>query len=112
MGKAGVVWKMVRTAASSIPWVSVVENTPALLDLVERARERFQAVASHGLEDAMKELQEENLKLADSLLHTQNHLQEVTRTLEVVLARQKTLAVVSVVALVVAVSSLVVALVK
>jgi hypothetical protein len=112
MGKAGMVFRMLRTAAGSIPWLSVVENTPALLNLVESARERFSAMASHGLENAMRELQDENLKLAESLLQTQSHLQEVTRTLEVVLARQKTLAVVTVISLVVAVSSLVVAVVK
>jgi hypothetical protein len=112
MGRAGVVWKIVRTAASSIPWVSVVENTPALLDLVERARERFRAGASHDMEEQLNALQEENLKLADTLLRTTNHLQEVTNTLEVVLARQKTLGVVTVISLLAAVSALALALLK
>ena len=106
MSGAGVIWKIVKTAATAIPWGRVVENAPAVVDLVGRAKDRLRASPAQGLEAQLRSLQEENLKLADTLLKTSDHLEELTKALEVVAARQKMLTTATFVSLLIGISSL------
>jgi len=85
-----------------------MENVPAVVDLVTRTKERFRVAGSapHGVDERLRLIQEENLKLGKALLETTEHLQQLAKTLEVVAARQKMLAIASVVSLVTAICSL------
>ena len=102
------VWTIVRIAATKIPWGRVMENVPAVVDMVGRAKGRFMAPASaqFGQDERLRLLQEENLKLKKALVETSDHLQQVAKSLEVVAARQKMLMIATAVALVAAVWSL------
>lgn len=99
-------------AATRIPWTTVIENSPVLVDMMARARERFMTAGTHDFPEELRVLQEENIRLANSLLQTTERLAEVNRMLEVVIARQRTLALVSILALLAAVASLGLWLVK
>jgi hypothetical protein len=112
MGGLGVVWRVVKTAATKIPWGRVVENAPLVVDMVGRARARLTALPHHDFEVQLRSIQEENLKLAQTLQQSADHLQEVSQTLLVVEARQKMLVSATVVSLLIAVSALAVALLK
>jgi len=102
------VWTIVRIAATKIPWGRVMENVPAVVDMVGRAKGRFMASSSAqiGQDERLRLLQEENLKLKKAIVETSDHLQQVAKTLEVVAARQKMLMIATAVALVAAVWSL------
>ena len=102
------VWTIVRIAATKIPWGKVMENVPAVVDMVGRAKGRFMASPSAqiGQDERLRLLQEENLKLKKALVETSDHLQQVAKSLEVVAARQKMLMIATAVALVAAVWSL------
>jgi hypothetical protein len=105
MSGIGVVWGMVKTAATKIPWGRVLQNAPAVVDLIGRAKESLQ-VPHSDLEERLGLIQEQNLKLEQTLLQTAEHLQELTKTLEVMAARQRLLSIGIVVSLLIAVSSL------
>ena len=104
----GFFWGIVKTAATKIPWARVAENVPAVVDMIGRARERFRVPVSSAddLEERLRLLQDENLKLGKLLLQTTDHLQEIAKSLEVVAARQKMLVIGTVASLLIAVSSL------
>lgn len=108
---AGVVWKLLKTAAGNIPWGRMVQNAPAVVDLVERVRERL-AAGPHGVHEELEAIREENIKLADSLLQTSAQVEDLRKALEVVIARQKMVAGIAVVSLLAALISLVGWLVK
>lgn len=84
------IWGIAKVAATKIPWGRVMEGLPAVVDM---AKERFRGHggAQDGLEERLRLLEEENLKLGKALLETSGHLQQTIRTLKVVLARQKML---------------------
>lgn len=83
------IWGIAKVAATKIPWGRVMENIPVMVDM---AKERFrgQGGAPRGdVGSRLRELEEENRRLAQALLETSGHLQQSIRTLKVVLARQK-----------------------
>jgi hypothetical protein len=112
MPGAGVVWSILKTAATQVPWGRVVQNAPMVVDIVERVRERMGAVSHHGVADELRVLREENIRLADGLQKSNEQLLAVTKTLTVVAARQKLLAVLTVLSLLAAVAALALAAVK
>jgi len=99
------VWNVVRTAATKVPWGKVLENAPAVADLVGLAKGRKQP-APHALEEHLRSLHEENLRLTRKLAEASQTIQELTKAMEVVSARQKMVTVVSVVSLLAALGSL------
>lgn len=109
----GSIWGIAKVAATKIPWGKVMENMPAVVELVGRAKDRFKAHAfppGGDVDERIRLLQDENVKLEKALLQTSDHLQEAIKTLKVVSARQKTLAIATVAALLIALSSLIVSL--
>ena len=112
MGGASVVWKVVKTAATRIPWGNVLENAPVVVDLVGRARERLAAGIHHDLDKQLKGLREENLKLTRQLQETGETVQNLSKALEVVSARLKMVTVVSVLSLLAAAAAIVLILVR
>jgi BMFP domain-containing protein YqiC len=102
----GIVWQIVKVAATKIPWRSVVENAPAVADFVGKAKEKFRSMPEDDLVNRLRLLHEENQKLEKVLLQTAAHLQELEDTLKVVAARQKTLTIATVVSALLAVSAL------
>ena len=109
MSGMGMIWGIVRTAATKVPWGRVVENVPAVVDFIGRAKGKFNVPASSqkDVEQRLRLLQEDNLKLGKALLETSDHLQAIAKNLEVVAARQKMLVLATVVSLLTAVSSLI-----
>lgn len=112
MSGIGSIWGIAKIAATKIPWGKVMDNVPAVVELV-KDRLRAHASAPGGdLDERIRSLQDENLKLEKALLQTSDHLQEAIKTLKVVSARQKTLTMTTVLALLIAVSSLIVSLAR
>ena len=107
MSGMGMIWGVVKLAASKVPWGRVVENAPAVVDLVGRAKERLMASAQDDLVERLRLIHEENQKLEKVLLETSTHLQELEKSLKAVAASQRVLMMVTVVSLIMAVSSLV-----
>ena len=112
MSGMGVVWGIVKTAATQIPWGRVLEKVPVAVDLMGRARERFKPAAQRDLEGPFRLLQEENLKLTKALVETSVQLQQIGKVLGVLAARQKMLAIATVLSLMLAVSALTLVLLK
>ncbi len=106
MSSMGIIWGIVKVAATKIPWGRVVENAPAVVDLVGRAKERLMASTQDDLAERLKAIHEENQKLETLLLKTTDHLQTLEKTLTVVSARQKMLSIVTGLSLLIAISSL------
>jgi hypothetical protein len=102
----GMVWKVVRTAATKIPWGQVIESAPVVVDMVGRARAHMTALPHQDFHVQLKSVQEENLRLAQSLQQTVDHLQEVSETLQVMEAREKLLIVGTAISLLIAISAL------
>jgi hypothetical protein len=102
----GIIWGIAKAAATTIPWGRLVENAPAVVDLVGRAKERLKITSRDDLVEGMKLLQEENLKLERMLLEAATHLQKLEETLNLVAHRQKIWVITTVVALLMAISSL------
>ena len=101
-----MIWDMVKLAATNIPWGRVLESAPAVADLFARARESWQGPSQSELEERLLALQQENRRLEQALLETAGQLQELAKGLEVVVARQKMLLVVTIIALSIAVFAL------
>ena len=112
MGGTGVVWGIVKTAATHIPWGRVLENVPAVVDLMGRAKERLKPSQQNDLEGPVRLLQEENLKLTKALVETSAQLQETGKVLIVLAARQKMLIIATVLSLLLAISALAVVLLR
>ena len=112
MAGVGVVWKIVKTAATRIPWATVLENAPIMVDLMGRARERMMPPGHRGVEEQLRALHEENLKLTKQVAEASEGIEQLTRALEVISARQRMLTIVSIVSLLTAVSSLLLWLVR
>ena len=108
----GVVWKVVKTAATKIPWGQVLENAPMVVDMVGRARAHLTAMPHQDFQGQLKAMHEENLRLAQSLQQTTDRLQEVSETLQVLEAREKVLVVGTAVSLLIAIASLTLVLVR
>ena len=109
MSGIGVIWGIAKTAATKVPWGRVVENVPAVVDFIGRAKERFNVPASSqkDFEQRLRLLQDENVKLGKALLQTSDHLREVSKSLEVLAARQKMLVIATAASLLIAISSLI-----
>ena len=112
MSGIGVVWSVVKMAATRIPWGRVLENAPAVVDLVARAKDRLNSSAQEDLEERLRLIQEENLKLEEALQANTEQLKKLAATLKVVAARQKLLMTGTVLSLLAAVSALILWLVK
>jgi len=99
---------VLKIAATKIPWSRVMENLPAVVDMVGRAKARLRVPASAPgtLEERLRSMEEENLRLGKALLQSTETLQQVAKSLEVVAARQKMLAIVTAVSLLTAIWSL------
>jgi hypothetical protein len=106
------IWGIVKIVATRIPWGKVVENVPAVVDLVERAKGRFKVSSPNDLEERLRLIQEENVKLERTLLETAAHLQQLTNSVKVLSARQRTWSIATAVSLLIAISSLVLWVVK
>jgi hypothetical protein len=100
----GFVLQILRTAATRIPWTKVAQNTPLFVEMVGKAKDRMNAHAKIQ-DDQLKLLQDENARLAKSLLQVSDQLQKVS-------SRVSLLTVIAAASLLIAVSSLVVCLVK
>ena len=103
------IWGIVKIAATKIPWGRVLENVPAAVEMMGRAKERFRGTpgSAHGsMEERVRLLQAENQKLEKALLQSSEHLQETIKTLRVVLARQKMLTLGTVLSLALSASAL------
>ena len=107
MSGMGIIWGIVKVAATKIPWGRVVANAPAVVDLVGRAKDRLTVSSQDDLAERLKLMCEENQKLEKMLLKTADHLQVLEKTLKVVADRQKMWAITTVVALLMAISSLI-----
>ncbi|GFO56529.1 hypothetical protein GMSM_35360 [Geomonas sp. Red276] len=107
---SGVVLKLLKTAATNIPWRALVQNAPVVVELVERVRERLGAGASHGLADELEAMREEQLKLADALLESSARVAALEKALEVLSARLKLMTALGVLALIAAGTSLIIVL--
>ena len=111
-------WGIAKIAATKIPWGRVLENVPAVVELVGR-RFRSQGTpesrpapepARLDHEERLRLLQEENLKLGKALIQMTQHQQEIAKSLEVVAARQKMLTIATALTFLLAVSALVLVL--
>ena len=105
------IWTVAKMAASKVPWGQVMRNLPGMVEMANRAKGRLLGEGSSGdLRARVQELEEENRRLEKALLETSGHLQLATKTLRVVLARQKVLMAATAVSLVLAAVALAVAL--
>ncbi|MBU5635282.1 hypothetical protein KOM00_00875 [Geomonas sp. Red69] len=105
------IWSIAKIAATRIPWGRLMENLPVVVDMANRAKGRFMGAGSPSdIEARLHHLEEENRKLEKALLETSGHLQLAIKTLKVVLAREKLLMAVAGVSLLVSIAALVVAL--
>jgi hypothetical protein len=104
----GPVWTVIRLAATRIPWGRVIENIPAVVDMVNRAKGRLKASASAQgpVDERMRVVEEESLRLGKALLETEERLQELAKALEVLAARQKMLIFLAMVSLATAIAAL------
>jgi hypothetical protein len=104
---SGMVWNIVRTAATKIPWGRIVENAPVVVDLVERVKDHLKSPQQNDIYKELKLNREEHLKMADSLLQATTEVQQLKAALEVVAARQKMLMIATGISLLVALSALI-----
>jgi|GEM_PF-2470540 len=102
------LWKVIKLAAGAIPWGTVVENAPAVVDLVARAKDKFKGAGQDDVLERIAQLQEENQHVRLLLQQTGEHLQIVESRLLMLEARQRLLSVVAVLSLLAAVAALVV----
>lgn len=102
------IWTVVRIAATKVPWGRVMENVPALMDMVGKAKTRLreQPAQRGSLDERLRILEEENLKLGKALLQSSETIRQLAKTVEVVTARQKMLMTATVVSFLMALTSL------
>lgn len=105
----GPFWTVVKLAATKVPWGRVIENIPAVVDMVNRAKGRMkQSATAPGVseDERIRVIEEESLRLGKALLQTEEQLQELAKALEVLAARQKMLIFLAVVSLATAITAL------
>jgi hypothetical protein len=75
-----MIWTLLRTAATKIPWSTVAQNAPMFVDALGRVRgkSRLHEVSQNDLDDQCKALQAENARLAADLLQLSGKLQQLT----------------------------------
>lgn len=101
----GPVWTVIKLAATQIPWGRVIENIPAVVDMVNRAKARIRGGGAGpgseqgSVEERLRVVEEENLRLGKALLEASETLQQQAKALEVLAARQKMLIFLAVLAL-------------
>ena len=102
------IWGVVRIAATKVPWGRVMENVPALMDMVQRAKGRLreQPAARGSADERLRALEEENLKLGKALVQSSETIKQLAKTVEVVTARQKMLMTATVISFLMALTSL------
>jgi len=71
----GMVWSVLRQAATRIPWSKVVQNAPLVVDVLDRVKSKVlvNEAAQRSADDRLRVLAEENARLSAELL--QNTLQ-------------------------------------
>ena len=104
---SGMVWNIVRTAATKIPWGRLVENAPAVVDMMGRVKDHLKAPQQGDLYKELKLNREEHLKMADSLLQTTAEVERLKAALEVIAARQKMMMTATAISLLAALSALI-----
>lgn len=112
MGGIGAAWGVVKMLATKVPWGRLVENAPAVVDLVARAKERLQAPSQDDLAGQLLSIHNQNLRLEKTLHETANRLDALSAKLEAVSQRMSLLLKATVVSLLMAISSLLLWLVK
>ncbi|GFO58375.1 hypothetical protein GMST_07000 [Geomonas silvestris] len=75
----GMVWSVLRQAATRIPWSKVVQNAPLVVDVLDRVKLRTRAgeAAQRSLDDQLHALAEENARLSADLLRTTLQLKQL-----------------------------------
>lgn len=70
----------IKAAAANIPWTKVAQSTPVLVDMLgmARAKLKLQETSQKNLGDQLKLLQEENARLVTDLQRMSGKLQLVT----------------------------------
>jgi hypothetical protein len=106
MSSIGAIWGMLKMVATKVPWGQVVENAPAVADLVARAKDRLRGSSQNDLEEQLVFVYEKNVKLEKKLAETADQLTELSNTLQAVANRQKTLTIVAAISLLLAISSM------
>src|ERR1035437_3016499 len=96
-----MVWGIINTVATRIPWSKLAQNAPLFVEIIGRAKDRLNAPAQKIHDDQLKLMQEENARLKKDLLAMSNQLQKLT-------SRVFTLKVITAVSLLIAASSLVI----
>ena len=71
---------VIKTAAMHIPWAKVAQNTPLLVDMIGKAKAQIKQhdASQRNLEDQLKSLNDENAKLAATVLQMSNTVQLLT----------------------------------
>lgn len=81
----GMVWGVLRQAAIRIPWSKVVQNAPLVVDVLDRmkAKVKLNEAAQRSLDDQLKTLTEENIRLSSEVLQVSLRLQQLTARVSV-----------------------------
>jgi hypothetical protein len=107
MSSVGAIWGVIKLVATRVPWGRVVENAPAVVDLVARAKDRLKGASQGELEEQLALIHQQNLMLEKTLSATADHLEELSKKLEAVSRKQKKLAIITVLSLMIAMLSVV-----
>jgi hypothetical protein len=103
----GLIWSVLKTAATKIPWLQVVENAPLVVDALGRVKSKVRQneASLKNCDDHLKLLQVENARLAVEL-------QQVSVKLQLLTARVSRLTKVAGVSLLCAVAALILWIVR
>jgi hypothetical protein len=103
----GLIWSVLKTAATKIPWLQVVENAPLVVDALGRvtSKARQNEASIKNCDDHLKVLQLENARLAVEL-------QQMSVKLQLLSARVSRLTKIAGVSLLCAVSALILWIVR
>ncbi|HEY5513985.1 MAG TPA: hypothetical protein VIK40_10120 [Geomonas sp.] len=96
-----LVFQIIKRIATKIPWTQVAQNAPLIADMVGKAKDKLNASARKIQDDQIQLLQEENARLAKSLLQMSDQLQNIS-------SRVYLLTVITAVSLLIAISSLII----
>jgi len=74
------IWSVLKAAATKIPWTRVVQSAPVVVEALDRmkARVRLNEAAQKNLDDQLKYLVEENVRLSGELKQASFRLQKLT----------------------------------
>ena len=74
------IWSFVRAAAANIPWTKVAQSTPLIADMLGSAKAKLQRyeTSQKNIDEHLKQLQDENARLATALQQMSDKLQALT----------------------------------